>query len=88
MNKDLLRAVHAIHLGYGIPVEDIFTQIESALATAAAKQFGPLVCSVFRVDRDTGAITSNGFAVKELNRLAIMTFKHRFFQFVRSPKGQ
>ena len=88
MNKDLLRAIHAIHLGYGIPVEDIFVQLELALGAAAAKQFGPLVYPQFQVDRATGAITSNGFALADLNRLAITTFKQRFFQFVRSPRGQ
>ena len=88
MHKDLLRAVHAIHLSYGIPVEDIFTQLELSLGAAATKQFGPLVYPQFQVDRATGAITSNGFAIEELNRLAITTFKQQFFQFVRSPRGQ
>jgi N utilization substance protein A len=90
---ELLRIVDAIHREKDIDKEALFEGIESALLTAARKQYGTTGELAVRIDRGTGAIrcleeTPDGEVTVplDLGRIAAQTAKQVIIQRIREAE--
>ncbi len=90
---ELLRIVEAIHREKDIDPETLFEGIESALLTAARKQYGTTGEIKVRIDRKNGAIrafeeTPEGEVTipLDLGRIAAQTAKQVFIQRIREAE--
>jgi N utilization substance protein A len=87
MNHDLLRLVDSIHREKSIDKEMLFTDLETAISSAAKKQFGGTDEVTVAIDRGTGAITAvrSGVQIdlRTLGRIAAQTAKQVLIQKTR-----
>jgi N utilization substance protein A len=87
MNQDLLRLIDSIHREKSIDKETLFIDLETAIASAAKRQFGGTDDVTVHVDRSTGDIfASRGGVpvdVRTLGRIAAQTAKQVVIQRFR-----
>lgn len=89
-NADLVRLVDSISRDKNIEKELIFEDIESAMVSAAKKQYGLEENVVVKIDRLNGSVeaTVNGKAIemKALGRIAAQTAKQVMIQRIREAE--
>lgn len=90
MNGELLRIVDSIHRDKNIEPEIIFSGLESAILTAAKRQYGEEEPIEVKIVRETGAIvaTHNGEAIDPdtLGRIAAQSAKQIMIQKIREAE--
>ena len=89
--SEILRIVDAIHRDKNIDKEIVFQAIESALVSAARKNYGDDVEIVIHIDRQDGSIhgTSNGQALdpeETVGRIGAQTAKQVIIQKIREAE--
>lgn len=88
---EVLRIVDAIHRDKNIDPEIVFQAIESAMATAAKKQYGEEADVIIQIDRQDGSIqgTCDGVALdpeETVGRIGAQTAKQVIIQKIREAE--
>ncbi|QDV66680.1 hypothetical protein Poly24_03670 [Rosistilla carotiformis] len=88
--QDLLRYVDSLHREKNIDPSLLFSAIESALATAARRQYGEEADIIVRIDHDSGRIHAeiNGAPLdqEQIGRIGAQTAKQVIIQKVREAE--
>ena len=90
MNQELLRTVDAIAKDRNIDREVVFSDLESAMVSAAKKYFGSSEEFKIHIDRGTGQITAfqgdQPISLRDLGRIAAQTAKQVMIQKIREAE--
>lgn len=90
MNNELVRIVDAISRDKSIDKENIFQDLEAAMATAARRTYGETSEVQVVIDRLTGdvaaSVDGNAIDMKDLGRIAAQTAKQVMIQKIREDE--
>ncbi len=90
MNQDLLRTVDAIAKERNIDREVVFSDLESAMVSAAKKYYGTTDEVTIRIDRHSGDISAvhggQPISLRDLGRISAQTAKQVMIQKIREAE--